>query len=367
MYRKSNFKSKICKAVVFCFMFQFVFSFMTSAQAFPKERGSMTCKTLGEWTSTEKGLYSESLGSSIIFTQYIEETGTYSIDFSNEVLGVKYEILQNSVSWKVGYGNFSRLPGYYNLNKGTYINVVLTVASNPIEISTISFTKLSEPPPIPTPTPWGYGVGGTYDSSALAANNPNLVRNAKYDCITELKDGDEIILNNVKPYGAEKIANPIDTLVICAAVDDENDGATISGFEDVELQSTGGKAPEFLEQVFTGDLQSYSDGLVTLKINGGTNVCDIKWIKLFNSNYPDGNNNNVINEAPETITETIGDLSGDGSVDAIDFAYMRKYLLGMCQEFPATNDLFVADIDGDLRITSVDFAMLRAWILKLIS
>lgn len=85
------------------------------------------------------------------------------------------------------------------------------------------------------------------------------------------------------------------------------------------------------------------------------------------STYPDGRNSNVIYEAPKTVTEIIGDLSGDGSVDAIDFAYMRKYLLGMCEEFPATNDLFVADIDGDLRITSVDFATLRAWLLKLIS
>lgn len=364
MYIKSKLKSKICKAVVFCFMFQFVFSFMTIAQAFPQEQKSIICKTIGEWTSTEKGFYSERLGSSIIFTQYIEEDGTYSIDFSNEVLGIKYEILQNAESWNVGYGNFDRLPGYYELKKDTYISVVLTVASSPIEISTITFTKLSQQPAFPTPRPWGYGVAGTYTSGALEAINPNLVRNAKYDCITDLKDGDEIILNNVRPYGAEKIANPLDTLVICVAVDDENDGVKISGFGNVELKSTGGRAPEFLVQVFNGELQSYSDGLVTLKIEGGTDVCDIKWIKLLSSTYPDGENINKINEAPETITEIKGDLSGDGSVDAIDFAYMRKYLLGMCKDFPATNDLYVADIDNDLRITAVDFALLRTWLLK---
>lgn len=53
-----------------------------------------TCKTNGEWVNTQNGKYSNKLGSSIIWREFIEEEGTYSIDFSNEVLGVKYEIMQ---------------------------------------------------------------------------------------------------------------------------------------------------------------------------------------------------------------------------------------------------------------------------------
>ena len=74
-------------------------------------------------------------------------------------------------------------------------------------------------------------------------------------------------------------------------------------------------------------------------------------------------NCNKIHEAPEEHSEMIGDLTGDGVINSLDFACMRQYLLGHRTDLPAQNDIFVADLDGDLRITSLDMALQRFWLL----
>ena len=50
-----------------------------------------------------------------------------------------------------------------------------------------------------------------------------------------------------------------------------------------------------------------------------------------------------------------------GSIDAIDFAIYRQYLLGMVTSLPAN-----ADIDKDGEITSIDFGLLRQHLLGII-
>jgi len=61
----------------------------------------------------------------------------------------------------------------------------------------------------------------------------------------------------------------------------------------------------------------------------------------------------------------VGDLNGDKSVNSVDFAIMRKYLLGQINKFPVESGFFSADVDDDTLISATDFAYLRQYLLGL--
>lgn len=63
----------------------------------------------------------------------------------------------------------------------------------------------------------------------------------------------------------------------------------------------------------------------------------------------------------------IGDVSCDGRINSIDFATMRKYLLGMISGFGTVDTLWVGDVDADQKVASTDFAYERLYILGMIS
>ena len=67
-----------------------------------------------------------------------------------------------------------------------------------------------------------------------------------------------------------------------------------------------------------------------------------------------------------TATPTPGSLKGDmdlnGSVNSIDFGYMRQYLLGLKKEF-TQEQLSAADMDGNGSVNSIDFGLLRKYLL----
>lgn len=58
-----------------------------------------------------------------------------------------------------------------------------------------------------------------------------------------------------------------------------------------------------------------------------------------------------------------GDINDDGTVDTIDFALLKQYLLGTVTEIN-TN---MADLDGDNAVTATDFAILKKYLLGQIS
>lgn len=60
-----------------------------------------------------------------------------------------------------------------------------------------------------------------------------------------------------------------------------------------------------------------------------------------------------------------GDVTGDGSVDSIDFASMRLYLLGIRKDMPAANWEEAGDLNGDGEVDSIDFAKLRRHLLSI--
>lgn len=58
-----------------------------------------------------------------------------------------------------------------------------------------------------------------------------------------------------------------------------------------------------------------------------------------------------------------GDVDGNGSVNSIDFGYLRKYLLGFESDFPSSSGKLAADINDDGFVNSIDFAALRLILL----
>ncbi len=59
----------------------------------------------------------------------------------------------------------------------------------------------------------------------------------------------------------------------------------------------------------------------------------------------------------------IGDVDGNGTINSLDFAYMRMYLLGTIKDFKPDDDLWVSDVNGDDTFNSIDFAFMRQFLL----
>ena len=69
-------------------------------------------------------------------------------------------------------------------------------------------------------------------------------------------------------------------------------------------------------------------------------------------------------EPAGTIPEIIvGDLNGDKSVDATDYALMKMYLLGAINDFPVENDIIAGDLNSDGVIDALDFSVFKRFLL----
>ena len=92
------------------------------------------------------------------------------------------------------------------------------------------------------------------------------------------------------------------------------------------------------------------------------------WNDTTGNGYQDTSGYGVLTLAgKEPGTAVVGDLNGDGSIDALDNALMRQVLLGLVTELPVQDDLYAADLDGDGQITALDMALLKKYLLGLIT
>ncbi len=69
----------------------------------------------------------------------------------------------------------------------------------------------------------------------------------------------------------------------------------------------------------------------------------------------------------QTPTTIVGDLNGDKSIDATDYALIKMYLLGTIEEFPVENGIKAADLNVDGAIDALDFAVFKKYLLGDIS
>ncbi|WP_244648278.1 carbohydrate-binding protein [Ruminiclostridium herbifermentans] len=59
----------------------------------------------------------------------------------------------------------------------------------------------------------------------------------------------------------------------------------------------------------------------------------------------------------------VGDLNGDKSIDATDYALLKMYLLGSIDKFPVEDGIKAADLNGDGTIDALDFATFKQYLL----
>lgn len=73
------------------------------------------------------------------------------------------------------------------------------------------------------------------------------------------------------------------------------------------------------------------------------------------------------NQVATAATGLIGDLNGDGAIDALDYSLMKQVLLGSITDLPVQDDLYAADLDGDGNITALDLSLSKQYLLGLIT
>jgi len=71
--------------------------------------------------------------------------------------------------------------------------------------------------------------------------------------------------------------------------------------------------------------------------------------------------------AADDVSAMYGDLNGDGSVNSIDYAIMKSYLIGIRSNFPVLNGEVVGDVNADNSVNSIDYAFIKSYLLGLIS
>lgn len=139
-----------------------------------------------------------------------------------------------------------------------------------------------------------------------------------------------------------------------ARVASETDGGRI----EIRLDSSTGTLLGTCSVSGTGGWQVWTDVKCSVSSVTGKHDLYLKFTGesdyLFNLNY--------FSFSKESLA-TLGDLNGDGSVDALDYALMKSYLLGSITDFPVENDIEAGDLNLDKVIDALDFAILKQYML----
>lgn len=114
-----------------------------------------------------------------------------------------------------------------------------------------------------------------------------------------------------------------------------------------------------LRPVFAGKYAQYilSDGIHPTTA-GSIAAADAIWAEMQKNNFFN---------TDETPTSKIGDVNADNNIDALDFALMKQYLLGIVTDFPASDDMYAADLNGDGSINALDLALMKQYLLGIIT
>lgn len=68
-----------------------------------------------------------------------------------------------------------------------------------------------------------------------------------------------------------------------------------------------------------------------------------------------------------TKSKLYGDLDANGKINSTDYSILKRYLLNIIDEFPASNGKVAADVNADNYVNSTDLSALRRYILEIIS
>lgn len=135
---------------------------------------------------------------------------------------------------------------------------------------------------------------------------------------------------------------------------------TGGGNIEIRLDSITGTLAGTCEVPVTGGWQTWTDA--TCNVTGANGKHDL-YLK-FTGGSGFLINFNWFQFAKEAAATTIvGDLNGDNSIDATDYALMKMYLLGSIEEFPVENDIIAGDLNADGTVDALDFATFKQYLL----
>ncbi len=101
----------------------------------------------------------------------------------------------------------------------------------------------------------------------------------------------------------------------------------------------------------------------TVEIYDNDNFTGTKWsFTADNSNFIEAGCNDKMSSVkifPTVSQVKHGDVNSDGTVDTLDYALLKQFLLGA----DVTIDSAAADLDGDEAVTAMDFAVLKKYLL----
>ncbi len=134
--------------------------------------------------------------------------------------------------------------------------------------------------------------------------------------------------------------------------------ATNGGNIEIRLDSVTGPLIGTCEVKGTGDWQTYTDAICSISGVSGKHNLYLKF--TGDSEYLINLNWFKFGNTTQTLT---GDLNGDASVDATDYALLKKYLLGQINDFPVEDDINAGDMNKDGVIDALDFAVFKKILL----
>ncbi len=124
---------------------------------------------------------------------------------------------------------------------------------------------------------------------------------------------------------------------------------------EIRLDSVNGTLVGTCPVTGTGGWQTWADAACNVSGASGTHNLYLKFTGgsgyLFNLNW--------FKFTAGTTQTLAGDLNGDNTVDATDYALMKMYILGTIEKFPVENGLEAGDLNKDGVIDALDFAIFK--------
>lgn len=139
------------------------------------------------------------------------------------------------------------------------------------------------------------------------------------------------------------------------------DSATGTLIGTLNVPATGGWQEWVTEKCDVSNVTGVHD--VFFKFTGGSSYLlnFSKWKFISASSAPTATPTPVVTPTPTSAQGLLGDINDDGSINALDVATLRMYMVGK------TDKVSNADLNGDNDVNSLDFAILVQYMLGKIS
>jgi hypothetical protein len=351
----------------------------------------------GVWTSST-GFYlaedyittrtTKTIGSTAKWSFTIPADGNYEIGFLPGISGAKYEIFQsgelideNYFQDYSGFKSYVSTPKVYQLKKGARISVKVTLTEGGKELSVGKLLLQTRTNWIRVPSVPLYIHGESGKLIAKDCKSDMFTYDSELDCISSCDDGDYVSI----PVNYGSGLTVPELLLVNAAIPDNSEEKAI----EIRLDAVDGKLLGTMVLDTTGsesNFQNQSKFFDNLKTNTDSSISrtgsheiflvfkgckDIGNFKSFEVTWADpdlGSNYwSYTVKGPELPKTPVGDVDSNSKIDAIDLAYMTKYLLGKISDLPADNAMWAADINEDDSINSIDSGYLRKYLLDIIT